>query len=113
MSIKIYLTLSLAIVCNGTAAQDSKHLDTKMVNDCRAVAKALNESHKLGIRMDDLTPYVTWRAACAERPPAGLGEVTALCEGKRTSANGNEKLFFWQKKSKVGKLNNGYFICSN
>ncbi len=60
--------------------------------------------------LKDITPLVTWRAACAERPPTGPGNVTALCEGKRTAAKGGAGVFFWQK-SHQGKLKRGYFEC--
>jgi len=81
-----------------------------MLNDCQALAKAINKSHGVGISLKAISPLVTWRAACAEKPPTGPGNVTALCQGKRATTKGEDGVFFWQK-SQQGKLNNGYFVC--
>jgi hypothetical protein len=112
MSIKAYLALLLAAACGGAAGQSAGGLESKMHNNCQALAKELNKSKNLGISPEGMLPLVTWHAACAERPPTGPGDVTALCEGKRVTAKGAERIFFWQK-SKRGKLNKGYFMCTD
>jgi hypothetical protein len=60
------------------------------------------------ISLDGLEPLVTWRAACAERAPTGPGNVTALCQGERTTAKGEQGVFF-REKSSHGLPNRGYF----
>jgi len=110
MSIKVSLALVLATVYGTALAQGENDLEKKMLNDCQVLAKEINKSHGAGISLEAISPLVTWRAACAEKPPTGLGNVTALCQGKRVTAKGEDGIFFWQK-SQHGKLNNGYFVC--
>ncbi|WP_440967144.1 hypothetical protein ACL58G_12285 [Massilia sp. GER05] len=62
------------------------------------------------ISLDGLAPLVTWRAACAERAPTGAGNVTALGQGKRTTAKGEQGVLF-QEKSGPGLPNRGHFTC--
>ena len=57
-----------------------------------------------------MTPLATWRAACAERPPTGPGNVTSLCEGKLSAAKGGKGVFFWQKSIRANSIA-GYFVC--
>ncbi|MFK3736746.1 hypothetical protein [Massilia sp. TN1-12] len=103
------LALSLATASAAAFAQDSD-VEKEMVDRCQAVAKQLNKTRKLGIRADGMEAFATWRAACAERPPTGPGNVTALCEGTRVVAGKEQRVFFWQM-SDHGKLGNGYFAC--
>lgn len=111
MLIKVYLALLLATACGAAVGQSNDDLESKMLNDCQVLAKKLNISKKVGISMNGIQPLVTWRAACAERPPTGPGYVTALCEGKRAVAKGEERVFFWEK-AKHGKFNRGFFNCT-
>ena len=55
--------------------------------------------------------FVTWRAACAEKPPKCPGNVTALCQGDALTPTGQQKkVFYWEKAS--GKtLHTGYYWC--
>jgi hypothetical protein len=55
--------------------------------------------------------FVTWRAACAEKPPTVPGNVTALCQGDAITPTGQQKkVFYWEKAS--GKtLHTGYYWC--
>lgn len=110
MSIKVYLTLFFAGVCSVAFGQSGDDLEKKMLNDCKVLAKEINKSHGAGISLNDISSLVTWRAACADRPPTGPGNVTALCQGKRITDKGENEVFFWQK-SERGKLNSGYFVC--
>lgn len=110
MLIKVCLALSIAAMSTCALAQDDQDVDKKMLANCQALAGQLNKSHCTGISLNDITPLVTWRAACAERPPTGPGNVTALCEGKLSPAKGGKGVFFWQK-SEQGKLHSGYFVC--
>jgi hypothetical protein len=110
MSIKVSLALVLTAVCGTVLAQGENDLEQKMLNDCQVLAKEINKSHGVGISLEAISPLVTWRAACAEKPPTGPGNVTALCQGKRVTAKGEDDVFFWQK-SQHGKLNNGYYVC--
>jgi len=110
MSIKLGFLLCLAMSCNAAFGQGDDDLEKKMLNDCRRLAKELDESDMLRIDLNSIRALLTWHAACAERPPAGPGNVTALCEGKRVTSKGEEGVFFWQK-SDHGKLNRGYFPC--
>lgn len=110
---QFYAALLLAIGC-GTAfgAQPGNDVDAEGLGKCVSLAKELNQTKALGIRVDGLERLFTWRAACAERPPTGPGNVTVLCQGKYGNAKGEKQIFFWQK-SKDGKLNNGYFSCTD
>ena len=110
MLIKVCLALSLAAMSACALAQDDQDIDKKMLSNCQALATELNKSKSAGISLKEITPLVTWRAACAERPPTGPGNVTALCEGRMAAAKGGKGVFFWQK-SHQGKLNSGYFVC--
>lgn len=110
MLIKTCLALCLAATACTAVAQETDDLDKKMLANCQALATQLNKSHGAGISPKEITPLVTWRAACAERPPTGPGNVTSLCEGRLTAAKGGKGVFFWQK-SHQGKLNSGYFVC--
>jgi hypothetical protein len=112
MLAKIYLGLCLVAACGGAPGQGNDELAAKMMNDCQALARELNRSKQLGIRTEGLQPLFTWRAACAERPPTGPGDVTALCEGKRVTSKGEKGVFFWQKSDR-GRLNEGYFDCDD
>ncbi|MYN16381.1 hypothetical protein GTP81_06410 [Rugamonas sp. FT107W] len=112
MTIKIYFALVIATFCGATLAQGESDLEKKMLNDCQVLAREINKSHGVGISLEAISPLVTWRAACAEKPPTGPGNVTALCQGKRVTPKGEESVFFWQK-SQHGKLNTGYFVCSD
>lgn len=109
---RAWVALCLAMACGISVGQGNDGLEKKMMDDCRALAKELNQSKRLDIRPEGLRPLVTWRAACAEHPPTGPGNVTALCEGKRVTAKGEEGVFFWQKSDR-GKLNDWYFICTD
>lgn len=110
MLIKICLAAGFAAISTCALAQDDQDIDKKMLANCQALATQLNKSHGAGISPKEITPLVTWRAACAERPPTGPGNVTSLCEGRLTAAKGGKGVFFWQK-SHQGKLNSGYFVC--
>lgn len=107
---KICIAFWLGAISCSAVAQESDDLDKKMLSNCQAVATELNKSKSAGISLKEIAPLVTWRAACAERPPAGPGNVTALCEGRMAAAKGGKGVFFWQK-SHQGKLNSGYFVC--
>ena len=111
MFVKALSALCLAATCSASAAQATDDLEKQMLDKCQAVAKELNKSRQAGISLDRLEPLVTWRAACAERPPTAPGNVTALCQGKRTTAKGEQGVFFWEK-SNHGVPNRGYFTCS-
>jgi hypothetical protein len=110
MRLKIYAALCLATACSAAFGEDLDDLEKKSRDTCQVVAKELNESKGVGIDLKSISIHATWRAACAERPPTGPGNVTALCEGKRIGAKGGGGVFFWQK-SQRGKLNSGYFVC--
>lgn len=115
MSSKAFLAFCVAAVCGTTSAQAAADdLDKQMLEKCQAVAKALNETSKAGIRLDGLEPLVTWHAACAEKPPTGPGNVAALCQGKRSTAHGVQGVqgvFFWEKMDH-GTPNRGDFTCT-
>ena len=110
MSNKVSLALVLATACGMALAQGDKDLEEKMLLDCKVLAQEINKSHGVGISLESISPLVTWRASCAERPPTGPGNVIALCQGKRTTAKDDGSVFFWQKSLR-GKLNNGYLVC--
>lgn len=107
--VRIGLHLALATACGAAFAQGGDP-EKRMLDACQALAKEINRSKKAGISLQGLTPLVSWHAACAERPPTGPGKVTALCEGKRVTSRGEDRIFFWQKSDR-GKRNDGYFIC--
>jgi hypothetical protein len=107
---KTILACCLAAVCSAASAEATDDLDKQMLEKCQAVAKELNKTRRAAISLDGLEPLVTWRAACAERPPTGPGNVTALCTGKHTAAKGERGVFFWEKNDH-GKLHRGYFTC--
>ena len=108
----LFLTLCLAAVGSTARAQSDDDLEKKSLARCQALATEMNKTHKAGIRLEGITPLVTWRAACADKPPTGPGNVTALCQGIRVTAKGEQGVFFWQK-SNQGKLNNRYFLCTD
>ena len=111
MFVKAISALCLAAACGASSAQATDDLEKQMLEKCQAVAKELNKTRQAGISPDGLEPLVTWRAACAERPPAGPGNVTALCQGKRTTAKGEQGVFFWEK-SHHGLPSRSYFTCT-
>lgn len=80
---KVFVALWITTICNATFAQSENFLEKRMLGNCRALAKELNKSHGVGIALENISPLVTWRAACAEKPPTGPGHVTALCQGER------------------------------
>jgi len=110
MAVRVYLALLFATACGAAFGQSEDDLEKEMLINCQALAKEINKSDGVGIRLEGISPLVTWRASCAERPPTGPGKVTALCQGKRTTAKGEDDVFFWQK-SQQGKLNSGYVVC--
>lgn len=52
---------------------------------------------------------VVWRASCADDPPSGAGNVTALCQAKTRSGKG---VFYWSKADKELETS-GYVLCPN
>jgi hypothetical protein len=111
MLIKAYLGVLLVTACSVALGEGNTDLENKMLRDCQVVAKKLNKSKELNRGLDEIQPFVTWHATCAERAPTGPGNVTALCEGKRETAKGKERVFFWEKATH-GKFNRGFFICA-
>jgi hypothetical protein len=111
MFFRTVLACCLAAVCRAASAEATDDLDKHMLKKCQAVAKELNKTRRAAISLDGQEPLVTWRAGCAERAPTGPGNVTALCQGKRTTAKGEQGVFFWEKSSH-GLPNRGYFTCS-
>jgi len=107
---KIMLTVIVGILmANAAYAEDA--LEASMLRACVQTAEILNKSGKVNINLNEITPFVTWRASCSEKPPAGAGNVMALCEGTSIRRDGKgELLFFWSKTAK-GKINTGYFVC--
>ena len=112
MTIQACFFLFLATAGGCAFAQQDDGGDREDVEACRVVAEKINQSHKLGIRREGLARFATWRAACAERPPTGKGNVTVLCQGKRPTGKGEQDVFFWEK-SDGGKLRTGYFLCES
>jgi hypothetical protein len=112
MHIKSYLLLVLATSAAPGFALNKNEMPEETPYECQAVAKELNKSKKISISMDGMQALATWRAACAERPPTGAGNVTALCEGKLNGVKGAGRVFFWEK-SHQGKAHRGYFTCTN
>lgn len=112
MSIKLFTALCLVSACSASFGQVANDSDKEDLKICQGVATELNRTKGVGIARDGMTRLVTWRAACAEEPPSGRGNVTALCEGKRTPSKGGGKVFFWQK-SDHGKRNSGYYACTD
>lgn len=108
--IKVYSALFLTAACGTAFSQGESGLEKEMLKHCQVLANEINKSDGVGISLDSISPLVTWRAACAEKPPTGPGNVTALCQGKRFTEKGNYDVLFWQK-SQHGKLNNGYYVC--
>lgn len=87
---------------------DNEEMD--LANDCKALAKAIGSTDKK-FPLNDIKGVerlFTWRASRCEKRPDGKGMVTRLCEADLASGKG---LFFWQMKTKDGKLKHGYFIC--
>lgn len=111
MSLKMLLALGLAGLCTTSSAQGETDVEKKALAACQSLAKEMNQARHIGIRQDGMTSMFSWHAACAEKPPTGPGNVTALCEGRREAAKGGGKVFFWQK-SDHGRLNNGYVACT-
>lgn len=103
--------IACVTLCLVSLLAHADEADQKALENCQRVASQLNLAKQLGIRPQGIATFVTWRAACAERPPTGAGNVTALCEGTRVIAKGEQRVFFWEK-SDQGKLNSGYFACT-
>jgi len=62
----------------------------------------------------NIEQLLTWRAACAEQPPVGIGtgELRALCEGDLVSKNGNSRrIFYWYYVTATGDEKIGYHLC--
>jgi len=112
IAVRIWQALILSGACGLThAAGDGAAIEKSMLLDCTTLAKAINLSNpRIGIDLRGITPLVTWRASCAEKPPTGPGNVTALCEAAREPDKGRERVFFWQK-SVHGKHHQGYYFC--
>jgi hypothetical protein len=89
----------------------TEEMDSSMIKDCVRLAELLNNSDKVNINTNEVTPLYTWRASCAERPPTGEGNVMALCEGTSVRSDGKGELLFFWSKTKRGKVNTGFFIC--
>ncbi len=96
-------------------------LDREGIAKCTQLAlkmfsTASPDKHKSGAlgkprNVTNIESFVTWRAACAEKPPKGPGNVTALCQADAMTPTGQqEKVFYWEKVS--GKtLHTGYYWC--
>jgi hypothetical protein len=101
----------LTLLANAAVGAESAKVDPSMHADCVKLAGLLNQSGKVNINQNEVTPLYTWRASCAEKQPTGTGNVMALCEGTSIRNDGKaERLFFWSK-TKKGTVSRGYFSC--
>ena len=86
-------------------------IEAQMLRDCESLADVLNKTKNTNINANELRAFVTWRAACAEQPPTGEGNVMALCEGTSVNRDGTSELLFFWSKTHRGKLTTGYLSC--
>jgi hypothetical protein len=87
---------------------DSEEME--LANDCKRLAEDMGVADKkfpLG-EIKSINGLVTWRASRCEKRPEGKGVVTRLCEADLLSGKG---LFFWQMKTREGRLSQGFFVC--
>lgn len=108
------LTLQKTAVSSGESISKPPEDDIEalLLRECERLALVLNKTKNTNININELRGFVTWRATCAEEPPAGDGNVMALCEGTSVHYDGtSELLFFWSKTNR-GKIITGYEVCA-
>ncbi len=105
-----FVCLSLSIVLPLLSfADDGDEIIQELTHDCVSLAKDMAKANKkFPESIKNIEGLVTWRAALCGEPPKGEGVVTALCDGHLTSGG---SIFFWQKKTRAGKLKNGFLTC--
>lgn len=119
VALMLLVFVSLCIISRNDVLADE--LDKEGIAKCTALASkmfssALPEKGKSGTlgkprNVTNIEYLVTWRAACAEKPPKGPGNVTALCQGEATTQTGQRKqVFYWEKISGT-TLHTGYYWC--
>lgn len=59
------------------------------------------------IKAGTIEQIVSWKASCATKPPAGLGNVVALC---LAALKGDGHVFYWTKAA-IEAETSGYEIC--
>jgi hypothetical protein len=91
-------------------AADGDEVIQELTNQCQLLAKSMARENKDFPQepIKRIKGLVTWHAAlCGERPK-GEGTVTALCDGQMASG---KNIFFWQKQTKNGNLQDGFVTC--
>jgi hypothetical protein len=105
-----FLCLSLSISSSSFLFADGgDEMIQELTQSCESLAKDMMRTNKkFPQSIENIEGLVTWHAAlCGERPK-GEGMVTNLCDGHLTTGG---DIFFWQHKTKAGKLRNGFLTC--
>lgn len=110
MNIKLSITI-LLIAFSISCIAKAEGVDQKMLQDCVTLAEIMNKSSKVNININELTPLYTWRASCSDKPPAGTGNVMALCEGTSVRSDGTAELMFFWSKTNRGTFTTGHNSC--
>lgn len=108
---KLLFVLAAALFFISLSAMAVEDFEVKALQACETLARDIEKTLVPTSKITQIEYLVTWRAACAERPPTGPGNVKALCTGLILQTDGNSKgIFYWSKIYK-GKINTGHFLC--
>ncbi|WP_136526570.1 hypothetical protein [Geomonas ferrireducens] len=114
IAVTCILAATFSTVETARAGQTLEDLEREGIEQCAALANKMfsaKASRNVPKNVMNFTSLATWRASCAEKPPMGPGNVTALCEGDaRTHSGEKKRVFFWEKSEK-GKKYTGYYWC--
>lgn len=114
ISIICFLIATFSLMERTMAAQTLDDLEREGVEQCTKLAARMFSSKSkpnMPRKASNFAALVTWRASCAEKPPKGPGNVTALCEADAQTQSGEKKRVFFWEKSENGKKHTGYYWC--
>lgn len=106
--------IASAIAVENTSTAPLNDIELNALNECKQLATKMFSDKftqkDIPQNISNVEYLFTWRAGCAERPPTGKGNVTALCQAKATKNGQPNHVFYWQKIYKKTP-NTGYFWC--
>lgn len=103
------LQYMLAVALLAASASSLRAEDNTEDNICPALAGRMSGLYRNFPKLKPGTAerLLLWASSCAENPPSGAGNVTALCQAKTRSGKG---VFYWTKAG-TGLETSGYVLC--
>jgi hypothetical protein len=96
-----FFHMNSAVAAENNSVVPSNDIELEALNECKQLAvkifseRSVNKDFPQNI--SNVEYMFTWHAGCAERPPTGKGNVTALCQAQATKNGQPNHIFYWQK----------------